>query len=107
MRYCILESVGGGVAKSNLGFCPWSIFEINLIIFFRFLLVFRFSKISSLTQRCCETYTRNLFKMFILVLIDGFLVGFSKFGFFLFKNRDKAGPLKVMCEYFSMRWMNQ
>jgi hypothetical protein len=50
--------------------------------FLHFLQEIGFSKIFAMTQFFVASYLKKFCEMFILLLVDGFLVGFSKFQFF-------------------------
>jgi hypothetical protein len=89
---------------------PISKLEIFLILFFLISPVFWFSKISPLNEHIriqffVARYLQRKF-MFILVLLDGFFVGFQYFDSMYLKSQLSWAFL-VMYAYFSMHWLSQ
>jgi len=82
------------------------------LLFLRFLPEFRSSNIFAVTEHMrkqifLERYPKKfLFKKFTLVLLDGFLNGFSKFRFFIVKICILIWDFWVIFENYSMRMLS-
>jgi hypothetical protein len=84
----------------------------NSLLFLRFSSEFRCSNISAVTEHTLnqiffERYLKKFFfKIFTLVLLDRFLNGFSKFGFFIGKICILIRDFWVIFENYSMRMLS-
>ncbi len=82
------------------------------IAFFRFSPEFQSSNIFAVTEHMrnqifLERYPKKISpKMFICVLLDGFLNGFSKFGFFIVEICNLVWDFWVIFENYSMRMLS-